>query len=135
MLRFDLVTRTRNSPMPEPFDLHVTFTGLCLLVRDNRNPDARKMHALLLDPAKRPAGIPAVYAHGDVQLPPHLPRLYYNTAHRDRWPHLTHDYEQVALDGATLELSGLADDPIDTRTPPDRRHYRRDRKHRGPARR
>lgn len=103
--------------MAGTFDLRIAFSGLCLLVRDERDSERRAMHVLLLDPAKRPRTAPGIQGAGD--LPPHLPCLYYNTAHREHRANLTARYERVALDGLVCGLPTRAVDTLSLAAPPE----------------
>lgn len=83
---------------PTGFQLHITFSGLCLVVSDLRGT-APMAHVLLLDPTKRPTG-----SGGSMEK--HIAKVFYDQAYADRRAtDLAGTYDGVALHGL-LDLPG-----------------------------
>ena len=83
-----------------PFQLKITFAGMCLLVRDQQQP---LLHVLL----------PPVRTGGPHPHEPHVARLIYDPAHRNPGGAPTQNVsvsraDDVPLENTAIDLSGLA---------------------------
>ncbi len=88
---------------PSGFDLRITFTGLCLLVKDTRDASHPKMHALLLAPDRRPSN-----AH---QMEHHFADIYHDSAYTiPNSTRVSGNYASFPIRGL-LDLSTLPSDP------------------------
>lgn len=94
-----------------PFDLNISFVGMCMFVPAPAGPDPDRLHVILVEPPESAHGNGhGGHAHA---VERHHARLLYNTAHDRAGQRPAEDFNSIGLDYKVLDLSRLSGE-IDT---------------------